>query len=126
MVAVMVGAPAEPGRRHECDGHRERKASGCGARAGTFRPGPHPSTHSHSCRRPGSAGAPAITATISRPEINKKARGDDLLELNSNYRAYRAHLEHLTAINRPFSRSHLSQAVQGEDDIGARRAPPLM
>ncbi|KAJ1208087.1 hypothetical protein NDU88_003477 [Pleurodeles waltl] len=75
---------------------------------------------------PAQLGRPPFRRPYRGQKRNKKACGGDLLELNSNYRSNRAHLEHLTAINRPFSLSHLSQAVQGEDDIGARRAPPLM
>ncbi|KAJ1129563.1 hypothetical protein NDU88_007931 [Pleurodeles waltl] len=40
-------------------GHWKREASAGGARAGIFRLGLHPCTRLHSCRRPGSAGAPA-------------------------------------------------------------------
>ncbi|KAJ1185822.1 hypothetical protein NDU88_002609 [Pleurodeles waltl] len=113
MIAVMAGAPAKPGRRHECDrpfGLRDRwelhfpaatvnaslplvalgpESSGSGptlalarihagapallgrprVRQSTSRHQPKEArlcTRSHSCRRPGLAGAPAITAIISR------------------------------------------------------------
>ncbi|KAJ1207081.1 hypothetical protein NDU88_002473 [Pleurodeles waltl] len=56
--------------------------SGRDAPAGGFRPGLHPSTRTHPCRRLGSA--IVITATTQRLETHLKARGGDSLHVISN------------------------------------------